>query len=150
VNVKSEEIRAREQGLAARDCTAPPFAGRRLTRSRDDRMIAGVCGGLAAYLGVDRVMVRFSFVALALAGGLAIPLYVIAWMLVPAAGDARPARAAPLPILDALLVAVGGTLIAVGAAVLPARLAPWSDDRLTWAVALVAIGVVILLRGMRR
>jgi phage shock protein C len=113
-------------------------------------MIAGVCGGLGAYLGVDPVMMRLSFAAMAFAGGLAIPLYLIAWFLIPAEGDSEPARATPVPILDTLLVVVGGFLIAVGAALLPEQLAPWSDDRLVWVLAFVAIGMVLLLRGLRR
>ncbi|MGZ4154695.1 MAG: PspC domain-containing protein, partial [Actinomycetota bacterium] len=49
---------------------------RRLTRSRANRIIAGVCAGLADYLGVDRVLVRIVFVVLAFGAGAGIALYV--------------------------------------------------------------------------
>lgn len=52
-----------------------------LTRSKDERMIAGVAGGVAKYLGVDPVLVRVLFVALTLLGGGGLVLYVICWML---------------------------------------------------------------------
>jgi phage shock protein C len=66
---------------------------RRLHRSREDRMIAGVCGGLAQYFGVDPVVVRIGAVALALAGGAGLPAYLFAWLLVPRAERGAPAPA---------------------------------------------------------
>lgn len=57
---------------------------KRLYRSRDDRMIAGVCGGLAEYFNVDPVIVRLIALLLLLPGGLPgfVP-YVIMWLVVP-------------------------------------------------------------------
>lgn len=63
--------------------TIPPT--RRLTRSVTDRKLAGVCGGLAAYAGVDANLVRLAFVALTLFGGSGAVLYAVAWLLVPEA-----------------------------------------------------------------
>jgi phage shock protein PspC (stress-responsive transcriptional regulator) len=72
----------------------PPAAGRapipagehRLTRSIADRQIAGVCGGLAAYLGVDSTVMRLIWVILAIFPGaivLGILVYLIAWFIMP-------------------------------------------------------------------
>jgi phage shock protein PspC (stress-responsive transcriptional regulator) len=55
---------------------------KRLTRSRTDRMIAGVCGGFAEYAGVDVNLIRLAMVALALIGP-GLVLYVVAWLVVP-------------------------------------------------------------------
>jgi phage shock protein PspC (stress-responsive transcriptional regulator) len=55
----------------------------RLCRRREGRMLAGVAGGLADFFDVDPTLVRVAFVALALLGGLAVPLYLAAWLLVP-------------------------------------------------------------------
>ncbi len=55
----------------------------RLVRSDSDTMIAGVCGGLAAYLNVDPVLVRLAFVILLFASGIGIPLYIILWVITP-------------------------------------------------------------------
>jgi phage shock protein C len=61
-----------------------PAAGTRLYRSRTDRMVAGVAGGLAEYLGVDPLLVRLGFVLLGLvSAGIAIVLYIILAVLVP-------------------------------------------------------------------
>lgn len=55
----------------------------RLTRSRTDTMVAGVCGGLGAYFALDPVIVRLIFVLVTLTSGLGIPVYVVLWMIMP-------------------------------------------------------------------
>ncbi|WP_345383914.1 PspC domain-containing protein [Pseudonocardia yuanmonensis] len=56
----------------------------RLHRSRRDRMLAGVCGGLAESLGVDAGLIRIALVALTILGfGFGIVLYLAAWILAP-------------------------------------------------------------------
>jgi phage shock protein PspC (stress-responsive transcriptional regulator) len=67
---------------------------RQLRRSGDDRILAGVAGGLARYLNVDVTLVRVLIAALALFTGAGAPLYVAAWLLVPADGDDQSAAAA--------------------------------------------------------
>ena len=61
----------------------PPAKPKRLTRSRTDRMIAGVCGGFAEYAGIDVNVVRLALVALSLFVGTGVVLYLIAWVLLP-------------------------------------------------------------------
>jgi phage shock protein PspC (stress-responsive transcriptional regulator) len=57
---------------------------RRLVRRRDDRMIAGVCSGVADYLGVDVTLVRLVTVLGAIFGlGSLVVAYVVAWLLLP-------------------------------------------------------------------
>jgi phage shock protein C len=56
---------------------------RRVTRSRNERIIGGVAGGLAAYLRIDPLVVRLIFAVLSLANGLGIVLYLLMWLLVP-------------------------------------------------------------------
>lgn len=56
--------------------------GKRLYRSTTDVMIAGVCGGLGKYLGIDPVIVRLFF-ALGVWAGLSILVYPILWMVIP-------------------------------------------------------------------
>jgi phage shock protein C len=56
---------------------------RKLSRSRTDRKLAGVCGGLAEYLNVDATVVRVGFVVLALMGGAGVAIYLAMWLLVP-------------------------------------------------------------------
>jgi phage shock protein C len=57
---------------------------KQLRRSRTEKMVAGVCGGVARYFAVDPVAVRVAFVLLAfLSGGLAVLAYVVAWAVMP-------------------------------------------------------------------
>jgi len=55
----------------------------RLHRRRRGRMLGGVAAGLADYFDVDPVLVRVGFVVLAFVGGLAVPLYLAGWALIP-------------------------------------------------------------------
>jgi phage shock protein C len=58
---------------------------KRLTRSRTDRKIAGVCGGLAEYFDIDPVIPRILWVVLALGAGVGILAYLICWLVIPEA-----------------------------------------------------------------
>lgn len=55
---------------------------KRLTRSRE-KMVAGVCGGLANYFDIDPTIVRILFVVIAFAGGASLLAYLIMWVIVP-------------------------------------------------------------------
>lgn len=63
---------------------------RKLYRSRNQRMVAGVCGGLAEYLNVDATLIRVIFLVLAVFGGSGLVIYLAMWILVPDAGKAPP------------------------------------------------------------
>jgi phage shock protein C len=64
----------------------PPAGYRQLRRSRTERMLAGVCGGLADYLRVDPTLVRVGFAVLAIiTWGVALLAYLVAWLLMPEA-----------------------------------------------------------------
>ena len=59
------------------------MSGKRLYRSRTDRKIAGVCGGLAAYFDMDPVIPRLVWVVFALAAGTGLLAYLICWLVIP-------------------------------------------------------------------
>ena len=56
---------------------------KRLYRSRKNRMIAGVCGGVAEYFNVDPTLVRLGWILLTGLGGAGLLAYIIAWIVVP-------------------------------------------------------------------
>ena len=56
---------------------------KRLYRSRDDRVLAGVCSGLGKYLEVDPVIIRLIWAATILLAGAGIFLYIVAWIIIP-------------------------------------------------------------------
>ena len=63
-----------------------PHSTRLLTRRSDDRMISGVCSGVADYLGIDVTLVRLLTVVGAIFGfGSLVIAYVVAWVLMPEA-----------------------------------------------------------------
>lgn len=117
-----------------------------LRRSRDDRVIGGVCGGLGRYLGVDPVLLRIAFVILAIAGGGGFLVYVVAWVLIPVEhegedlGSARPEGA------DTTRLIVGGALIAIGT-ILFLNLSIPSLGKYFWPLALIAVGVAVVIQA---
>jgi phage shock protein C len=126
-----------------------PRAERLLRRSSDDRLLAGVCGGLGRYLGVDPVLLRIAAVVLALANGLGLIAYVIAWIVIPEERSGQPAAGARPPRQEMGRLVLGGSLVVLGLVLLLDRLAP-DLQRLFWPLAVVAAGAAIMLVGLRR
>ena len=56
---------------------------KKLTRSNTDRMLTGVCGGLAKYFALDPVLVRLAFAVFTLAGGAGPLVYLVLWIIMP-------------------------------------------------------------------
>ena len=62
------------------------MAESRLMRSQSNRMVAGVCGGLGEYLGIDPTFIRIFFLLLVFGEGAGILIYFVLWILLPAQG----------------------------------------------------------------
>ena len=131
----------------------PPSAGsggpRVVRRSHGDRVVAGVCGGVGRYLGVDPVLLRIAFIILALANGLGVIAYVVAWVAIPEERPGQPAAPVSEPRRETGRLVLGGSLVVLGLVLLLDRLAPDLDE-LFWPVAVVAVGVAVMLVGLRR
>ena len=56
---------------------------KRLYRSKNEKMIAGVCGGLASYFHLDPTIVRLVFILLFLAGASGVLVYLVLWLITP-------------------------------------------------------------------
>jgi phage shock protein C len=65
---------------------------RKLFRSRDDRMIGGVCGGVGEFFGIDSTLVRLLFVLSIFIGGGGIFVYLVALIIVPLGSGERSTR----------------------------------------------------------
>ncbi len=63
---------------------------KRLVRSRGNKMLAGVCGGLAEYLNVDPVIVRLAAVLLTLWNGVGLLIYLVLALLMPQESEIAP------------------------------------------------------------
>ena len=61
--------------------------GKQLYRSREGRLVAGVCAGLGDYFGIDATIVRLIFVAFTVFAGMGLLLYVVAWLIIPEQGE---------------------------------------------------------------
>jgi phage shock protein C len=75
--------------------TPSPTTPKRLYRSRHDRMLGGVCGGLGAYLGVDPTLVRIVTVLSLFLPGPQLLAYLVAWIIVP---EEPLVAASPTPV----------------------------------------------------
>lgn len=137
---------------------APPPAARprRLERSRDDRVIAGVCGGLGEYLGVDAVLIRIAALVLVFAGGAGLLLYGIGWIAMPEAEEGEEGEEGATDGTSPA-VTIGGTsgavvlglvFVVLGAFFLVDEI--WSDFlawKYVWPIALIAVGAAVLVRA---
>lgn len=123
-----------------------PSGSRRLVRSRDDRVIAGVAGGLGAYFGIDPILFRIGFVLLVIAGaGSGLVLYLIAWLVLPE-GETTAAGASRVEAGGVLL---GGILIAVGLFWLGDTIFP-SLGKYIGPIGLLLLGAALVWGGGRR
>src|SRR5687768_2330155 len=110
-----------------------PASRPQLRRSRSDKMLGGVSGGLAEYSGIDPLLWRVGFVALAFAGGSGVLVYLLLWLLMPAdsVGVAAPGSVvrAPRPPAGPRSpvpgVTIAGLLIIVGVLVLLTNVTAW-------------------------
>jgi phage shock protein C len=160
MNEKTDQIPAAGRAPGPERPSGPPPATwypppasetgeRPLRRSRTNQVVAGVCGGLGQQLGIDPVLLRIAFVVLALANGVGIPLYVIAAIVIPEEPrglppvQGRPADPATGRVL------VGVVLVGLGVVLLADRFVPVAD-RIFWPLIVIAIGLGILLKGVRR
>ena len=141
---------AQAESTSAEPGTTPGEEPRRLRRSPDDRVVAGVCGGLGEHLGVDAVLIRIAAVILIFAGGAGLVLYVVGWIAIPeetgvpgrAAGP-RPERASGGVVLGIIFIALGGTFLIDEI---------WPDFlswKYVWPIALIAVGTAVLVRARR-
>jgi phage shock protein C len=115
-------------------------------------VIAGVCGGLGRYFNFDPVLFRIAFLVLLIPGGLGLLLYIIAWIAIPEFRSADDERrdSTRQPVAGGMAGAiVGGSLIVLGGLILLQQIIPWFDIRIVGALLLIALGAVIVIRGMQ-
>jgi phage shock protein PspC (stress-responsive transcriptional regulator) len=118
-----------------------PRAGRRLVRRTDQRIIAGVAGGIADYLGLEPWLVRIAFVVLVPFGGFGALAYLIAWLLVPPAGTDQSLAAGVLRRPPTGFRGYLGVALILLAVVILAS--AFSEPQVIWAVALIAFGIFL-------
>jgi phage shock protein C len=125
---------------------------RRLYKSRADRMLDGVCGGVAEYFGLDSTLVRLAWVLLILVGGMGILLYLVAMIIMPV--NRAQTTVPPVAVRErnskfwGILLVVVGTVWFLGNLGLPLWYHWWG---LAWdivlPVLLILAGVAFLFGG---
>jgi phage shock protein C len=153
------ELESELESTAAPEATTAVTApgSRRLHRSRDDRVIAGVCGGLGEYFGVDAVLVRIAALVLLFAGGAGALLYLIGWVAMPEESETEAVGAttgaapvSPPAERTSGAVALGILFVLLGAFFLVDEI--WSDFlawKYIWPIVLIAVGAAVLVRARR-
>jgi len=142
----------------------------RLERSRANRVISGVCGGIAEYLDIDATFVRVVMVILAFPFGIGILIYFVLLFLMPNPGEAtpfvRPAQpadpanpvtpAAPR-VVDPMVVerrrnGIGLLLVALGVVFLLGNVGAFRfiDLRYVWPLVVIALGVYLVAQRSRQ
>ena len=134
----------------------PPVA-RHLARSRTNRLVGGVCGGVADRFEVDANLVRVGFIVLAFLWGIGIVAYLAMWILVPRALGEGEATATPVRTLTRSSVIGLAAVVILVLAVASMRHgvgAPGSALALLWIVLLAGLAVLALRsptgRSLRR
>ena len=147
----------------------------RLERSRANRVISGVCGGIAEYLDIDATFVRVVMVILAFPFGVGILIYFVLLFLMPNPGEATPfvrpagidqpmagdptSPATPVAarVVDPLVMerrrnGIGLLLVAVGVVFLLGNMGVFRfiDWHYIWPVVLIALGVYLVAQRTRR
>ena len=127
-----------------------------LSRRRDERIVAGVCAGVARWIGVDPLVVRVATVILALANGVGVVAYGVAWLVLPASGTdvplaeraARPPAEPGAPAARdgrAGELALGVACVTAGTLLLVRWAAPFFPDGLVWPAAIAGLGIGLAL-----
>jgi phage shock protein PspC (stress-responsive transcriptional regulator) len=119
---------------------AGPAAGRRLVRRTDDRVVAGVASGIAAQLGIEPWVVRIGFVVLTPFGGFGALAYLLAWLLIPAAGRDESLAGEVMRRPRGLRTYIGVALVLLAVAILASA---FSEPSVIWAIALIAFGIFL-------
>jgi|CXWL01.1.fsa_nt_gi phage shock protein PspC (stress-responsive transcriptional regulator) len=133
---------------------------RRLFRSTQNKMIGGVCGGLAEYFETDPSLIRIAAVALLFAGGVGLIAYIVGWIILPKADSMSQLSGASSPGSDKVKSSStsegnrfwstyfpGLLLITIGTIFLLHEMFYWVDWDDIWPVILILVGAGIIIAG---
>jgi phage shock protein PspC (stress-responsive transcriptional regulator) len=121
-------------------------------RDVDRKILAGVCAGIAGWLGVDPIFLRAAFVIATVASGIGLPIYIAAWLLLPTAAGEPPIAARLRARPGAWQIAAGVGCLTLGGLLTVRELGLWWSDAIVWPFVLAASGGAMLWRqsGARR
>lgn len=130
---------------------------RKLRKSSADRMIDGICGGVAEYLELDTALVRVGWVLLALAGGVGFVLYFAAMVIMPVPGPSSLSTNASNSsgmsgylIAGVLLVVAGSLWMLKTAGILSLHSLAWFSWKAVLPITLIVVGIALLFKRSQR
>jgi phage shock protein C len=119
------------------------MSDKRLYRSRTNRIIGGVAGGLGEYFDIDPLLIRILFVILAFPSGLGIIAYLIGWVAIPEHPDAPDKKHGHEEIKDKVEQVASDVKGAI-----ERSKDPQDANRVTGGVILLVLGIVFLLNNL--
>ena len=133
---------------------------KRLFRSYDNKMLGGICGGLAEYFDVDPSVMRIlAVISLFISGGMTILVYIVAWIIIPLnepgqvsteKPKAVPAKHDDTPRLSPWTTYLPGfALIFFGSVLLIREHWFWFSWGEMWPIILIALGLIMIFAGKR-
>jgi phage shock protein PspC (stress-responsive transcriptional regulator) len=133
----------------------------RLTRNSNDKIIAGVAGGIASYLAIDPIWVRVAFLILLFASGIGFPIYLILWIVMPlddGSDESEDAIQKNISDIGETISSsvnrlgrpgtIGIILILLGAYFLLSQMGilNWIGGAVFWPLVIIGFGVYLLLK----
>ena len=146
-----------------------------LMRSEENKILGGVCGGIAVYFDVDPVLIRLGWVFLTLAGGGGVLVYLIAWIIIPSRAKLMPEENGEMPEAEDMTenmrkvmqegrpsqgilssgrhsAAIGMLILILGIALLLNNLDFWSvfGEFRWWPGLLILAGLILIFKDRRQ
>lgn len=141
---------------------------KKIYRSRENRIIGGVCGGIADYLDVDPTWVRLALLVLFFTRGVGVMIYLLAWIIIPEKSGFNSQNKDGFTDFaegdndDYVNVSTDGTqhkennkrllgilLVFIGLFFLLDNWLPYINWERFWPVIIIAAGIVLLIKGVR-
>jgi phage shock protein PspC (stress-responsive transcriptional regulator) len=119
-------------------------------RSSQNKIIAGVCGGLSQYFNADPNLIRAFFVILLFLDGLGIWAYLLLWIILPEKLDAPQEQNTPPFKIQIKNNFVALFLMGLGAILLLNNLVPRFTAKIFWPMILIIIGLAILSKNRNK
>ena len=128
---------------------------RRLSRNPMNRVIGGVCSGLAEYFGLDTALVRIAFVIAFMFASFGFWIYIILWAILPVSGqqtidNGQPSEPVSKSESKVKSIFAGSFVILVGLLFLVNNFIPINWVWKLWPLILVAIGVVMIVTSRKK
>ncbi len=127
---------------------------KRLYRSKDDRVVAGVCGGIAEYFDVDPALIRIAALIMVFSGG-GFLAYLVAWLVIPE----NPAQKGESPRIEKIVKEktdkkqdedgarmLGVIFVLLGLYFLINNFVDWMSFKYVWPFFIISIGILMLRR----